>query len=225
MFGTDDEEDMEKIITAEKWAQKWNKADIGKEDMNNLVMDVLVFEGFVEAARRFQEESNTMPKIDLNDATITDRITDRLAILGAIKSRDLADAIARVNALIPEIPEAELHLKTQKFIELMREEKIGDAVKFAQDEIAPIAENHEAFAKQFEKIFTLLTVYFRIPSTKELLGDSQWYRTYNEVNAAITGERGPQLQHLLNLLSVTQNKMDASGFEYPRLLLSTGHPL
>ena len=47
------------MITREEWDKKLNDVKIRKEDMNKLVMNFLVTEGYVEAAEKFQMESGT----------------------------------------------------------------------------------------------------------------------------------------------------------------------
>lgn len=48
-----------KVITREEWEKKLNNVRIRKEDMNKLVMNFLVTEGYVEAAEKFRMESGT----------------------------------------------------------------------------------------------------------------------------------------------------------------------
>jgi len=58
----EDDEDMatsKKMITREEREKKLNAVKLRKEDMNTLVMNFLVTEGYVEAAEKFQRESGT----------------------------------------------------------------------------------------------------------------------------------------------------------------------
>lgn len=48
-----------KVITREEWEKKLDEVNIRKEDMNKLVMNFLVTEGYVDAAEKFQMESGT----------------------------------------------------------------------------------------------------------------------------------------------------------------------
>lgn len=48
-----------KVITREDWEKRLNDVKIRKEDMNKLVMNFLVTEGYVEAAEKFRKESGT----------------------------------------------------------------------------------------------------------------------------------------------------------------------
>lgn len=48
-----------KVITREEWEKKLSDVKIAKEDMNRLVMNFLVTEGYVDAAEKFKNESGT----------------------------------------------------------------------------------------------------------------------------------------------------------------------
>mmetsp|Transcript_29236 Transcript_29236/g.93522 ORF Transcript_29236/g.93522 Transcript_29236/m.93522 type:complete len:114 (+) Transcript_29236:182-523(+) len=86
-----------KTITREEWEGKLAQVKVRKEDMNKLVMNFLLTEGYVEAARTFERESGTSPGVDLES------ITDRMEIRRAVQSGNVDDAIERVNDLNPEI--------------------------------------------------------------------------------------------------------------------------
>jgi len=47
------------VITKEEWEKKLNDVPIKKADMNKLVMNFLVTEGYVDAAEKFRQESGT----------------------------------------------------------------------------------------------------------------------------------------------------------------------
>ena len=49
--------DPRKNISEDEWEAKLQRVSISKEDTNTLVMNYLVTEGFVDAARQFQRES------------------------------------------------------------------------------------------------------------------------------------------------------------------------
>jgi len=48
-----------KVVTRDEWERKLRDVKIRKEDMNRLVMNFLVTEGFVDAADKFRIESGT----------------------------------------------------------------------------------------------------------------------------------------------------------------------
>lgn len=66
-------------------------------DLNRLVMDYLVIEGYKDAADCFSKESGLKPFVD------SDSILTRMIIRGAIQRGDIGDAIGRVNELDPEV--------------------------------------------------------------------------------------------------------------------------
>ncbi|CAH9093588.1 unnamed protein product [Cuscuta epithymum] len=208
-----------KIITREEWEKKLNNVRIRKEDMNKLVMNFLVTEGFVEAAEKFRLESGTEPDIDL--ATIT----DRMAVKKAVQCGNVEDAIEKVNDLNPEIldtnPQLFFHLQKQRFIEMIRNGKVEEALDFAQEELAPRGEENQGFLEELERTVTLLA-FEDVTNCPlgDLLDISQRMRTASEVNAAIltsqSHEKDPKLPSLLKLLVCAQNQLDEK-VAYPRI--------
>lgn len=208
-----------KVITREEWEKKLNDIKIRKEDMNKLVMNFLVTEGYVDAAEKFRMESGTEPDIDL--ATIT----DRMAVKKAVQSGNVEDAIEKVNDLNPEIldtnPQLFFHLQQQRLIELIRNGKVEEALEFAQEELAPRGEENQSFLEELERTVALLA--FEDVSNcpvGELLDISQRLKTASEVNAAIltsqSHEKDPKLPSLLKMLIWAQNQLDEKA-AYPRI--------
>ncbi|CAH8351024.1 unnamed protein product [Eruca vesicaria subsp. sativa] len=239
-----------KVITREEWEKKLNAVKLRKEDMNTLVMNFLVTEGFVEAADKFQRESGTkrilffllcdfhlcLVKVSffLNGETAEidlATITDRMAVKKAVQNGNVEDAIEKVNDLNPEIldtnPELFFHLQQQRLIELIRQGKTDEALEFAQEELAPRGEENQAFLQELEKTVALLV--FEDASNcpvKDLLDVSHRLKTASEVNAAIltsqSHEKDPKLPSLLKMLIWAQNQLDEKAV-YPHINdLSTG---
>eukprot|EP00268_Persea_americana_P028589 TRINITY_DN2774_c0_g1_i4.p1 TRINITY_DN2774_c0_g1~~TRINITY_DN2774_c0_g1_i4.p1 ORF type:complete len:232 (+),score=62.96 TRINITY_DN2774_c0_g1_i4:205-900(+) len=215
-----------KVITREEWEKRLNDVKIRKEDMNKLVMNFLVTEGYVEAAEKFRMESGTEPDIDL--ATIT----DRMAVKKAVQCGNVEDAIEKVNDLNPEIldtnPQLFFHLQQQRLIELIRNGKVEEALEFAQEELAPRGEENKKF-NAFQQTFleelerTVALLAFEDVSNcpvGELLDISQRLKTASEVNAAIltsqSHEKDPKLPSLLKMLIWAQNQLDEKTV-YPRI--------
>ncbi|XP_047052884.1 protein GID8 homolog [Lolium rigidum] len=208
-----------KVVTRDEWERKLRDVKIRKEDMDRLVMNFLVTEGFVDAADRFRLESGTQTDIDL--ATIT----DRMDVKRAVQSGNVQEAIDKMNDLNPTIlernPQVYFHLLQQKLIELIRVGKISEALEFAQQELAPRGEKNQAFLKEIEKTVALLL--FEDAENcpyGELLDVSHRLKTANEVNAAIltsqSQEKDPKLPSLLKMLIWTQDQLDEKA-AYPRI--------
>lgn len=214
-----------KVVTREQWEKKLASIKVKKEDMNKLVMNFLVTEGYLDAAKLFQEESGTEMHGDEM------YITQRMHIRKALQSGDVEGAIDKVNDLNPGILEDRdhlfFHLQQQKLIELIRECNVEEALEFAQEYLAPRGEENEAFLEELEKTVALLA--FEDASTcpiKDLLEFSQRQKTAGELNSAILASQGkekePRLPGLLRMLTWAQQKLDEK-VVYPRINdLSTG---
>ncbi|GAA0175680.1 scaffold/adaptor protein [Lithospermum erythrorhizon] len=208
-----------KVITRDEWEKRLNVVNINTEDMNKLVMNYFVTEGFVEAADKFRSETGLEPEIDLSS------ITDRMAVKKAVQAGNVQDAIEKVNDLNPEIldtnPQLFFHLQQQRLIELIRNGKVEEALEFAQEELAPRGEEHKNFLEELEKTVLLLAFEDATKSpVGELLGMSQRLKTASEVNAAIltsqSHEKDPKLSSLLKMVILAQNKLDEKAV-YPRI--------
>ncbi|VVA90921.1 unnamed protein product [Arabis nemorensis] len=209
------------IFTSEVWDMNFKAVNIRKEDMNRLVMNFLVAEGHQEAAEKFLKESGTTPEVDLAS------ITDRMAVIKAIQCGNVEEAAEKLNALNPEILKTSFLLQQQRLIEIIREGKISEAIAFAKDNLAPFAEESNAYLLEVEDTIALLAFedHLNCPR-KELLDKSQRFNTASEVNAAMftsqTDEKGPKLDSLLKMLVWTQDQLDEIAV-YPRMSdLSTG---
>ena len=66
-------------------------------DLNRLIMDYLVIEGYKSAAEEFSQEANLAPTVDFES------IESRMVIREALQRGDVEDAITRVNDLNPEV--------------------------------------------------------------------------------------------------------------------------
>ena len=66
-------------------------------DLNRLIMDYLVIEGYRSAAEEFCQEANITPPVDFES------IETRMDIREALQRGDIEDAITRVNDLNPDV--------------------------------------------------------------------------------------------------------------------------
>jgi glucose-induced degradation protein 8 len=66
-------------------------------DINNLIMDYLVTEGYPSAAQKFATEANIKPKADLES------IKERVEIRDLIHRGDLQTAIEKINEVNPQV--------------------------------------------------------------------------------------------------------------------------
>ncbi|KAF5843313.1 CTLH/CRA C-terminal to lish motif domain-containing protein [Dunaliella salina] len=198
-------------LSREKWEGMLSSVVITKQDMNKLVMDYLVTEGHVEAARLFEQESGTTPNVELSS------ITDRMEVRRALQSGSVEEAIDRVNDINPEIleshPELLFHLQQQRLIELIRSGRTEEALSFAAEFLAPQGEESPAFLEELERTVALLA--FSEPHSSpvgDLMQLAQRQKTASELNAAIltaqAQEHEPRLPMLLRLLQWAQSQLE-----------------
>ena len=194
-------------------------AKLSKADMDRLIMNFLVTEGYVDAARALQRETGTDPGVDLA------AIRDRMEIRRAVQSGDIEAAIERVNDLNPEILEERhellFHLQRQRLIELIRRGAVAEALEFAQEQLAPRGEDNPEFLAELERTMALLV--FENPADSplsDLLDPGQRQRTANELNAAILAAQNqagqPKLPNLLKFLVWAQDTLQKQE-DFPRI--------
>ncbi|KAF8311274.1 lish motif-containing protein, partial [Clavulina sp. PMI_390] len=189
-------------VTSAEWDRRLEEVKVSKDDLNRLVMDYLVIEGYKTAAEEFSKEANLPPGVDL------DSIESRMNIREAIQRGEVEEAITKVNNLNPEIldtnPQLYFHLQQQRLIEFIRQGDIEQALIFAQTELAPRGEEHPEFLIELERTMALLAFDATPnlpPAIAELLHPSQRLRTAAEVNSAIlkSSSQGTETK-LLNLI-------------------------
>ncbi|KAJ1909546.1 hypothetical protein IWQ60_011115 [Tieghemiomyces parasiticus] len=209
-------------IPFEDWQQRLSEVAPNKSELNRLIMDYLVIEGYKDAAQKFGEECGMSSNSDL------DFIEERMRIRFAVQSGNIEEAVERVNDLDPEIldthPQLYFHLQQQRLIELIRTGKIEDALLFAQEELAPRGEEFPELLDELEKTMTLLvfdpTANVQSP-VSSLLDFSQRQKVAIELNSAILAARScphdPKLPSIVKLLQWSQSQLDEA-VDYPHLL-------
>ncbi|KAI7885620.1 hypothetical protein K492DRAFT_228842 [Lichtheimia hyalospora FSU 10163] len=207
------------LMYQNEWEQRLNKVKINKQDLNRLVMNYLVIEGYKDAAEQFSLESGLEPTIDLES------IQERMEIRHAIQSGDVDTAIELVNDVNPEIlddnPELFFHLQQQRLIEMIRKGEYPEALEFAAEEMAPRGEEHPEFLQELERTMALLAFQnINDSPVADLLHPNQRQKTASELNAAIlisqSREKDAKLPMLLKTLAWSQEKLDER-MVYPRI--------
>ncbi|KAF8905492.1 lish motif-containing protein [Gymnopilus junonius] len=198
-------------IRKEEWEKRLHDVQVTKTDLNRLVMDYLVIEGYKSAAEEFSQEADLTPPVDFES------IESRMDIREALQRGDVEDAITRVNDLNPE-----------KLIEYIRQGRISEALEFAQEELAPRGEESPEFLTELERTMALLA-FESAPNAPagiaELLSPAQRMKTAGEVNAAILESlsqgKEVKLVGLLKLLCWGETMLEEK-VEYPKLNVQDG---
>ena len=92
-----DANDQQIVISKETWEQRMSQIIPNKEDMDKLVMNFLVLEGYKEGAMKFQQESGIKADIDHG------QIDARIEIRKLITDGRIEEAIREINELNPEV--------------------------------------------------------------------------------------------------------------------------
>ena len=113
-------------------------------EFNKLIIDYLQVEGYKEAALEFSKECKDLPP-SIKETNL-DLIQCRTNIRTAINNGDIDRAIALINEHNPSILDGNhrlfFGLLQQKLIEFIRYDRVEEALDFAQEELAPLAEEN-----------------------------------------------------------------------------------
>jgi hypothetical protein len=207
-------------VPLQDWLDGLQRLHVTRVDMNCLIMNYLVSEGFKEAADKFRLESGIQPKVDL------DTLHERIKIRDAIQDGRIQEAIGLINTLHPELLDNNkhlyFHLLQQHTIELIREKNILEALDFAQTHLAEKGMEDADILPEIECTLALLA--FDKPETSpygELLHSSQRQKVASEVNSALLAmdncEPSSKLASLLKLLLWAQEELDNKKIKYPKM--------
>ncbi|CAL8069750.1 unnamed protein product [Calicophoron daubneyi] len=117
--------------------------NLTRQEINRLILEYLVVEGYKDAADKFSRETGiTEP---LNEMRVTgESLVDRMWIREAVLRRNIEDVIDTVNRLWPELfdknPFIYFQLRQLQMLELIRTKRLEEALIFAQSYLAdPVA--------------------------------------------------------------------------------------
>jgi len=213
-----------KTLPKEEWEKRVSEVKILKQDLNKLVMNYLLVEGYKDAADKFRSESSTEPDIEMEG------IQERMEIRSAIQRGMIDDGISKVNNLNPEILESNegliFHLKKQRLIELIRDGNIDAVLSYAQSEMAPRLSGdnpNTEFLEELEKTMALLAFEdAKGCPLGDLLHHHQRRSTADRLNHAIllslSQDNESTLPLLLKMLQLSQTRLELK-IKYPHMNL------
>ncbi|CAH1101093.1 unnamed protein product [Psylliodes chrysocephalus] len=218
--------DKHDVPTKEEWLTILEDNDLGRSNMNKLIMNYLVTEGFKEAAEKFQQESGVIPSVELHS------LDDRIRIRDAIMTGKIQEATALINQLHPELLDNDrylyFHLQQLHLIELIRNNRIEEALAFAQSHLSEAGEEDPSVLSELERTVALLAFEEPLASPfGDLLAPSHRQKVASEVNAAILKmehqeNTAPKISTLLKLILWAQEKLNRKNVKYPKMVeLST----
>ncbi|KAF2645373.1 hypothetical protein P280DRAFT_441792 [Massarina eburnea CBS 473.64] len=215
--------------TQHAFHRKWEDIKASKTDINFVVMDYLISEGYPRAAEKFAKEANIQLPLE------EESIQARVEIRGAIHAGDIDTAINKINDLNPQIldtdPALHFALLRLQLIELIRRctasvtSDITPVLNFASSQLAPRAATNAAFLRDLELTMSLLIF---LPSDKlepqlnELLRPTLRREVASKVNEAILtsmGTRGEaRMRQLVRLRLWAETKAREAGKDLPPTL-------
>lgn len=208
-------------ISREDWQSRLETFPFKQDDINKLIMNYLVTEGFKEAAEKFQAESGVEPSVDLSS------LDNRILIREAVQNGRVQEATHLVNQLHPELLDNDrylyFHLQQLHLIELIRAGKIEDALTFAQTQISEAGESNPEVLNELERTLALLA--FEKPQNSpfaDLLDQTHRQKVASELNAAILKmehqeQSSPRMINVLKLILWAQAELDKKNVKYPKM--------
>ncbi|KAL5358415.1 CTLH/CRA C-terminal to lish motif domain-containing protein [Aspergillus floccosus] len=196
--------------------RKVDEVKPSKTDINYLVMDYLITNGYPAAAKKFALEANIQPKADMES------IQERVEIRTAIHCGDIQTAIEKINELNPQIldenPSLHFALLRLQLVELIRscssspDGDISPALEFATSQLAPRAPTNPQFLEDLERTLALLIFPTEnlTPSLAPLLHPDLRKDIATRVNEAILHSQGARkearLRNLVKLRAWAEQK-------------------
>lgn len=184
-----------------------DEVKVSKTDLNHLVMNYLINEGYQKAALNFAKEAGISLDFPAMD--------ERIKIRNDIHSGNIQSAIERINCLHPELldtdPSLHFSLLRLQLIELIRkctavpDGDITPALDFATTHLAPRAPGNIAFLEDLERTMALLCFPKDnlAPPLAELMDPALRRRVAAQVNETIMEAQGlqkePKIRSLVKL--------------------------
>jgi hypothetical protein len=208
-----------KILDDEEWKQKISEIQIPKEDIDRLILEYLIREGYKECVDSYQRESNSQVELKFTS------LDERASICQSIHEGKIDETIDKVKKLAPEMLQNETNLlfslQLQKFIEIVRAGNIDLAIEFAQNELAFFGEMSGKYLEEIERAMSL--VVFDLTekhSNSDLLNVNQRYKIASELNSKILSNTSHsddnKLTTLMKMLRWAQERLETK-FVFPKL--------
>ncbi|KAL7778613.1 hypothetical protein CFE70_008114 [Pyrenophora teres f. teres 0-1] len=202
--------------TQHPFQRKVDDIKLSKTDINFVIMDYLVSEGYPRAAEKFAKEANIHLPLE------EESILARVEIRRAIHAGDIDTAITKINDLNPQL--IELIRACTSAVTSDMTPAITPALNFASSQLAPRAATNPDFLKDLELTMTLL-IFLPAPpgelqrELKELLEPSLRRNVASKVNEAILTSMGAsgeaRMRRLVRLRQWSESKARAAGKDVP----------
>uniref|UniRef100_A0A7S0BCE4 CTLH domain-containing protein n=1 Tax=Rhodosorus marinus TaxID=101924 RepID=A0A7S0BCE4_9RHOD len=204
---------------AAQWESRLQSSYVPRETIDRIVMDYFVVEGYQDAAEKLVKEGG---RTSLSEFQNVDKaaLATRNAARMAIQNGQVQEAIDLAKKVEPTIITwnvlLRFHLLQQKLIERIRAGNTAEAIKFAQEELAPCGEECPEFLEELQRTLTLLVFENEPDGTlSELMSFAQKQRTASELNSALLAfnqeKKDPMLPFLIKLIIWTEERLKEHG--------------
>lgn len=203
-----------------KWEDKVKSYHLPRAELNKLVMEYLVKEGFKDSVQAFQTETGIDPGVNMAI------IDDQIQIREAIEAGNIQTAMELVNDVDPEILDTNsklyFHLQQQQLLELIKKGDMERVIEYATTELSARGEENPEFLNELEQSLSLLAFTDASSSPfSELLQPSQKLKVVSELNAALLAsqdqEATSKLGTLMKLVLWAQDQLEKKGVDFPKL--------
>ena len=202
------------------WKEKVKSLHVPREDINKLVMEYLVKEGYKDAVVSFRQETGIDPQVNVNS------MEDQTNIRQAVEAGRIQDAVEMVNNVDPEILDTNqalyFHLQQQQLLELIKTGDMSRTLDYACSELSARGEENPGFLEELEQCLSLLA--FEDPKSSpysHLLENSQKLKLISELNSALLAsqdqEPSSRLVTLMKLVLWSQHHLEKKGVPFPKL--------
>jgi len=169
-----------------------------KTDINDLILDYLITEGYPSAAAKFSKEAN----LSIGAQDEEESVKARKEIQAYIYGGNIEEAISQLNELEPQVldkdPSLHFALLRLQLVELIRKcnsesnPDITPALTFATSQLAPRAPTNPEFLEDLERTMALLVFPADSlePNLAALLQPGLRQTVADNVNKAILASRG-----------------------------------
>ena len=205
------------------WLQNYHHVQINEQDLNKLILNYFVVEGYKDAALHFSKESEQTLRID--NATMD----VRMLIRDAIQTGKVEEAVSLINDLDSDILEGNKELvfllQLQQLIEAIRSGKTDLALDLAQY-VAPLAESDTQYREELEHVMSCLVFKDPILRQAEKLDMAQIEKLLTCINQCIlenmAQEKDSKLPTLLKTCTFGQNLLEKYGIDFPKMDVKQG---
>lgn len=210
-----------KVVSFSSWEEERMKIKTSKQEINKLIFNYLILEANKEAVEEFEKETGQSVEYDKELLSMRSEIR-KLLLKGNI---DLA--INMINDIDENILQGNKNLNFEllklKLVEMIKLNKIEDAIKFAQQSLFPIAIHDEKNLNELKKLMVLL-IYDDVNTSpfKEVISDNYVKTVVSCINIEILKSRlqsfHPSLQILIKLMKWSQKELRDCNVVFPEII-------